>query len=121
MLHGVTPDPIQVLSMFDAGDSYMSPPSWVPFRHAIGWLAGVVIGRYIGGLLGYAPFYPEWTTDWAAACRKMKGHWTQARFAADEAQRECRARFISRGEGIGNEALYEEYGGYENWIGKKYH
>ena len=59
MLRGAAFDPIQVLSMFDAGDSYLSVPAWVSFRRAIGYFLGIVVGRYIGGLLGYAPFYPE--------------------------------------------------------------
>jgi len=120
LLRGVKPDPIQVLSMFDAGDSYLSPPAWVPFRHTIGWLAGVVVGRYIGGLLGYAPFYPEWTTDWPAACSKMGGHWTQRKFAVDGAQKARRAEIIAKGGDIGNEALYSELGGYEKWLSKKH-
>lgn len=59
MLRGVSPDPIQVMCMFDGGDSYLSPPWWMPFRHFVGYWMGVVIGRWIGGLLGYQPFFPE--------------------------------------------------------------
>ena len=59
MLRNVRPDPIQIMCMFDAGDSYLSPPSWLPFRSPVGYCLGVVIGRWIGGLLGYQPFYPE--------------------------------------------------------------
>lgn len=108
MMRGVTPDPIQVLSMFDAGDSYLSPPSWMPFRHTIGWILGIVVGRYVGGLLGYAPFFPEWTTDWDAACRKMDACWTQRRFANRNLQQERRAEFLRRGKSVGNEGLYKE-------------
>ncbi|KAG6365905.1 hypothetical protein INS49_000081 [Diaporthe citri] len=119
MLRGAAPDPIQVLSMFDAGDSYLSPPAWVPFRRFFGRALGVVVGRHVGGLLGYAPFLPEWTTDWDAACRKMSLHWTQRRFAVPGLQKERRAEYLGRGQSIGNEALYEELGGYENWVAKK--
>lgn len=112
MLRDVKPDPIQVLSMFDAGDSYLSPPAWTPgfLRHPLGWLLGVIIGRYIGGLLGYAPFHPEWTTDWDAACAKMEKCWTQRRFADRGRQARARAKFVKRGESVGNEGLYKEEG-----------
>jgi len=93
--------------MFDAGDSYLSPPAWVPFRHFIGYWMGVIIGRWIGGLLGYQPFFPEWTTDWDSACMKMKSHWTQKRFAVPGAQEKARKHFLDRGESVGNGGLYK--------------
>lgn len=38
----------------------------------------VVIGRWIGGLLGYKPFFREYTTDWDFAVTKMKANpWTR--------------------------------------------
>ncbi|KFA74226.1 hypothetical protein S40288_10416 [Stachybotrys chartarum IBT 40288] len=121
LLHGVEPDPIQVMAMFDAGDSYLSPPAWVPepLRHHIGKFMDVVLGRWIGGMLGYAPFYPEWTTDWAAACRQMNLCSTQKKFAQPNAQENIRASYLERGVDIGNEALYDEHGGYENCTAKK--
>jgi mannose-6-phosphate isomerase-like protein (cupin superfamily) len=121
LLRGVKPDPIQVMSMFDAGGSYLSPPAWVPepLRHHIGRAMGVVVGRWIGGLLGYAPFFPEWTTDWPAACRKMSEHPTQRRFADLNAQEKIRANYVKRAAQIGNEALYAEFGGYESWLAMK--
>lgn len=94
--------------MFDAGDSYLSPPWWCPFRRAIGRALGVLLGRYLGGLLGYAPFHPEWTTDWEAACVKMEACWAQRRFAVRGLQAERRAAFLARGEGVGNGGLYAE-------------
>ncbi|KAM7205915.1 hypothetical protein V8F33_000745 [Rhypophila sp. PSN 637] len=120
LLRGVQPDPIQVLCMFDAGDSYLSPPWWMgPLRRPLGKFLGIVVGRWIGGLLGYAPFYPEWTTDWQAACDKMASHWTQRKFAVRDLQKERRAEFIRRGEDIGNQGIYiEEAGGYEEWVAK---
>lgn len=78
--------------MFDAGDTYLSPPWWIPFRSYIGLFLGIVIGRWIGSLLGYAPFYPEWTTDWQAACDQMEKNWFQRRFAKRDAQDKCRRR-----------------------------
>ncbi|CAP92703.1 hypothetical protein EN45_104970 [Penicillium chrysogenum] len=86
-------DFIQVLSMFDAGGTYLSPPWWVPFRSWVGLFLGIVVGRWIGGLLGYAPFYPEWTTDWEAACETMQQSWFQRRFADPQAQERARERF----------------------------
>ncbi|KAM0797044.1 hypothetical protein BDR22DRAFT_824559 [Usnea florida] len=47
------------MCMFDGGDCYLSPPWWMPFRNFVGYWMGVVIGRWIGGLLGYQPFFPE--------------------------------------------------------------
>lgn len=74
-------DLIQVLSMFDAGGSYMSVPWWVPFGRTLSMALGVVIGRWIGGLLGYQPYYKKWTFDWDLACRKMERSIFQRRFA----------------------------------------
>ncbi|KAK3935418.1 hypothetical protein QBC46DRAFT_323394 [Diplogelasinospora grovesii] len=81
VLHGERVDMIQVLSMFDAGGTYLSVPWWVPFRKAVARLLGVVVGRWIGGLLGYQPFYRQWTTDWELACQKMESCISQRRFA----------------------------------------
>ena len=58
--------------MFDAGGSYLSLPEWVPFNARIAQGTGVLVGRWIGGLLGYQPFYREWTTDWQLACDRMR-------------------------------------------------
>lgn len=78
--------------MFDAGDTYLSLPWWVPFRVFFGLLLGIVVGRWIGGLLGYAPYHPEWTTDWQGACDQMGNIWTQKRFALRDAQDKARVR-----------------------------
>ena len=108
MLRGTSPDLIQVLCMFDAGDSYLSLPAWVPWRRFWGYWLGVVLGRWIGGLLGYRPFFPEWTTDWEGACGKMERCWSQKRFADRGAQERVRRKFVERGEEVGNGGLYEQ-------------
>ncbi|KAM7203266.1 Cupin, RmlC-type [Rhypophila sp. PSN 637] len=73
---------IQVLSTFDAGGTYITLPKWFgPCKHVVAIALGVVVGRWIGGLLGYQPFYKEWTTDWELACRKMETSLFQRRFA----------------------------------------
>ncbi|KAL9618595.1 MAG: hypothetical protein Q9160_006706 [Pyrenula sp. 1 TL-2023] len=82
--------------MFDAGDTYLSPPWWIPFRATLSLCFTIVLGRWIGGLLGYAPFYPEWTTDWQGACDQMEKSWTQRRFADRNAQKKARARMAER-------------------------
>ncbi|GKZ94159.1 hypothetical protein CBS63078_10082 [Aspergillus niger] len=93
-------DLIQVLAMFDAGGTYLSPPWWVPFRAWVGLILGIVIGRWIGGLLGYAPFYPEWTTNWDAACDRMEQSWFQRRYADRGAQQRAREKFqVQKGQG----------------------
>jgi hypothetical protein len=50
----------------------------MPFRRFFGYWGCVIIGRWIGGLLGYKPFFKEYTTDWDFAVAKMKGNfWTR--------------------------------------------
>lgn len=71
-------DLIQTLQIHDAGDHYTPAPVWMPFRRFFGYWACVIIGRWIGGLLGYKPFFKEYTTDWDFAVAKMKGNfWTR--------------------------------------------
>jgi hypothetical protein len=67
--------------MFDAGGTYLSLPPWIPFGQTISISLGVVLGRWIGGLLGYQPFYRKWTSDWELACQKMEASVFQRRFA----------------------------------------
>lgn len=72
---------IQVMSMFDAGGSYLSLPTWIPFSKPLARALGIVVGRWIGGFLGYQPFNRRWTTDWKSACHKMEMSIFQRRFA----------------------------------------
>ncbi|KAI1437417.1 hypothetical protein GGR50DRAFT_71568 [Xylaria sp. CBS 124048] len=72
VMNGKKFDLIQVMSMFDAGGSYLSLPRWIPFNRTIARGMGIVVGRWVGGLLGYQPFFRQWTTDWELACRKME-------------------------------------------------
>ncbi|KAI1645180.1 uncharacterized protein F4817DRAFT_318106 [Daldinia loculata] len=74
-------DLIQILSTFDGGGTYLSPPSWMPCGGRISQIFGVVVGRWLGGLLGYQPFYREWSSDWELACRQMQTSIFQRRFA----------------------------------------
>ncbi|KAF2501078.1 hypothetical protein BU16DRAFT_546460 [Lophium mytilinum] len=67
-------DLIQTLQIHDAGDHYTPAPAWMPFRTFFGYWACVIIGRWLGGLLGYKPFFKEYTTDWDFAVSKMKGN-----------------------------------------------
>ncbi|KAI1308774.1 hypothetical protein F5Y03DRAFT_81682 [Xylaria venustula] len=75
---------VQVMSMFDAGGSYLSLPTWIPFSRTVARGLGIVVGRWIGGLLGYQPFYKKWTTDWNLACQKMEMSIFHRRFADRE-------------------------------------
>lgn len=59
----------------------MVAPKWVPFRRQLAYYGGIILGRWIGGLLGYQPFYREYTTDWDFAVAKMEGSFFQRRFA----------------------------------------
>jgi hypothetical protein len=67
--------------MFDAGGSYLSLPKWVPFGRTIARSLGIVLGRWVGGTLGYQPFFEKWTTDWDLACEKMDMSIFHRRFA----------------------------------------
>lgn len=63
---------------------YTPAPWWVPFfRREIGYWTCVFLGRWVGGLLGYKPFFKEYTTDWDFAVAKMKGSWFQRHLAED--------------------------------------
>ncbi|KAI0111796.1 hypothetical protein F4814DRAFT_460893 [Daldinia grandis] len=64
-------DTIQVMNMFDAGDCYLSFPAYLPFGKRLAQVVGIIIGRWLGGLLGYQPFHRQWTTDWQTACKRM--------------------------------------------------
>ncbi|RYP60256.1 hypothetical protein DL769_008190 [Monosporascus sp. CRB-8-3] len=88
VMHGEKLSLIQLFSTFDAGGTYISLPNWLPFGQYISIAIGVVIGRWIGGLLGYQPFYRKWTTDWDLACRKMETSMFQRRFADYSAKTE---------------------------------
>jgi hypothetical protein len=43
----------------------------------VSYWTGVVVGRWLGGLLGYKPFHKEYTTDWEYAVAKLKQSPTQ--------------------------------------------
>ena len=43
--------------------------------------AGILVGRWIRGLLGYQPYHKKWTTDWDLACENMRTSMLQKRFA----------------------------------------
>ncbi|KAI0470909.1 hypothetical protein GGR56DRAFT_119959 [Xylariaceae sp. FL0804] len=94
VVKGERVDLIQVMSMFDAGGSYLSLPRWVPCGRAVARGLGVALGRWLGGLLGYQPFYRRWTSQaaWPLACRKMRQSRFQRRFAAADADVEGRAK-----------------------------
>ncbi|KAG8159615.1 hypothetical protein KVR01_010252 [Diaporthe batatas] len=74
-------DIIQAMCTFDAGGSYMTLPWWVPFRKASSQILGIIVGRWIAGMLGYQPFYRKWSTDWALADAKMRSSVFYRRFA----------------------------------------
>ncbi|PYH43917.1 cupin domain-containing protein [Aspergillus saccharolyticus JOP 1030-1] len=67
-------DMIQVMCMFDAGGSYLSLPEWVPLGKRLAMGMGIVLGRWLGGFLGYRPYFERWTRaeDWPLARRRMQ-------------------------------------------------
>jgi hypothetical protein len=65
-------DLIQIMNMFDAGGSYISMPTWIPFSRRLAQLTGIVVGRWLGALLGYQPFHQKWTSNWSLAADKMR-------------------------------------------------
>ncbi|KAI5781193.1 hypothetical protein EDC01DRAFT_619938 [Geopyxis carbonaria] len=78
--YGFGADMLQVHAMWDAGDCVLPLPKWVPGGKKLARWRGVVLGRWIGGALGYQPFYEEWTSDWELACSKMERSIFQRRF-----------------------------------------
>ena len=50
----------------------MTLPWYVPFRRRASQILGIIVGRWLGGLLGYQPFYRKWSTDWPLAEAKMR-------------------------------------------------
>ncbi|PWY68374.1 hypothetical protein BO83DRAFT_400825 [Aspergillus eucalypticola CBS 122712] len=79
-------DILQVMSMFDAGGSYLSLPEWVPFGSVIAMGMGITLGRWLGSLLGYQPYHRKWTrgSDWDLACNRMGKTLFQRQFAIRE-------------------------------------
>ena len=69
--------------IYDAGDAYPDLPAWLPCRRTLSYWNGVVIGRWLGGALGYKPFFKEYTTDWDYAVAKMKRSFFQRRLVQD--------------------------------------
>ncbi|KAI0124773.1 hypothetical protein BJ170DRAFT_475741 [Xylariales sp. AK1849] len=59
---------------YDAGDIYFPGPAFLPptLQRFTGYWTGVIVGRWLGGLLGYRPFFKEYTTDWDFAVAKMQ-------------------------------------------------
>lgn len=72
---------LQILSTFDAGGTYLAPPPWLPFGHTLVRAMSIVVGRWLGGALGYQPFYHKYSTDWNLACEEMQTCFFQRRFA----------------------------------------
>ncbi|KAJ9293201.1 hypothetical protein DTO271G3_7924 [Paecilomyces variotii] len=72
---------VQVMAMFDAGGTYLTLPWWIPFSQTCAVVLGIVVGRWLGSLLGYQPYYRQWTSDWGLACEKMKTSIWHRRFA----------------------------------------
>ncbi|MCJ1266046.1 hypothetical protein MMC22_005928 [Lobaria immixta] len=77
LLHDGGLNLFQFLAIQDGGDAYTPAPAWVPFRRAVGYWACVILGRWVGGMLGYKPFFKEYTTDWNYAVAKMRGSFFQ--------------------------------------------
>ncbi|KAF2636136.1 hypothetical protein P280DRAFT_534017 [Massarina eburnea CBS 473.64] len=84
LLYGNGVSFLQLLSIWDAGDAYFAAPAWVPFRLTVGYWTQIALGRWLGGMLGYRPFFREYTTDWDYAVAKMKNSFFQ-RHLANEA------------------------------------
>lgn len=108
------------MQTFDGGDHYLpfpaTLPEWVPMswsvaiRTFLGFWVTVIIGRYIGGLLGYQPFYREYTTDWELAVAKMQGTWfyrrnVQTAYRAATSWKELREMVPYSDEGAANMGL----------------
>lgn len=71
------------LQMFDRGGSCLAFPKSIPFNLTLSKATAVVIGRWLGGILGYQPYYKKWTTDWETAKQHMSTSIFTSRFARD--------------------------------------
>ena len=71
------------LQMFDRGGSCLALPEFIPFSLTLSKAMTVVIGRWLGGILGYQPYYKEWTTGSETAMERMSMSVFQRRFARD--------------------------------------
>lgn len=69
--------------MFDRGGSCLTLPKLIPFSLMLSRVMTVFIGRWLGGFLGYQPYYKEWTTDWEMVKERMSMSVFQRRFARD--------------------------------------
>ncbi|KAI0205338.1 hypothetical protein F4808DRAFT_473379 [Astrocystis sublimbata] len=74
---------IQYLAIIDGGDMQAVPPAWVPFRKLVGYWGTVIIGRWVGGMLGYKPYFKEYTTDWDYAMAKLRTSWFQRHMVSE--------------------------------------
>jgi hypothetical protein len=53
----------------------------MPFGQYLSLGVSILVGRYVGGLLGYQPYFQKWSTNWALACDRMEKISCQRRFA----------------------------------------
>ncbi|KAF2432529.1 hypothetical protein EJ08DRAFT_686770 [Tothia fuscella] len=67
-IHGAKISLIQVMSMFDAAGSYLSLPQWILWGYTLSHVLGILTARWVGGLLGYQPYYRDWSSDWNLVC-----------------------------------------------------
>ncbi|EAT89586.1 hypothetical protein HBI56_029130 [Parastagonospora nodorum] len=74
---------IQVLCMFDRGGSCLALPNSIPFSLTLSKAMTVVFGRWLGVILGYQPYYKEWTTDRETAKQRMSTSIFTSRFVRD--------------------------------------
>ena len=81
---------IHWLAVYDGGDAYPELPAWLPCRRTLSYWYGVVLGRWIGGMLGYKPFFKEYTTDWDYAVAKMKRSFFQ-RHLVEESYKDAKS------------------------------
>ena len=54
------PSPVQMLMFLDSAEMSLALPGprWV--ANPVSWALGVVVGRWVGGVLGYKASYPEY-------------------------------------------------------------
>ncbi|KAH3953915.1 hypothetical protein HBI24_121800 [Parastagonospora nodorum] len=69
--------------MFDRGGSCLALPNSIPFSLTLSKAMTVVFGRWLGVILGYQPYYKEWTTDRETAKQRMSTSIFTSRFVRD--------------------------------------
>ncbi|MCJ1369801.1 hypothetical protein MMC20_001013 [Loxospora ochrophaea] len=57
------PSPVQMLLLFDSAEMSLALPGPRWIANPVSWLLGIVVGRWLGRVLGYKVSYPEYSEE----------------------------------------------------------